>query len=126
MPAEKEINAPEQRTASRVALSVPFRLVCDRMSHTIDGETTDVSGKGIGVKFGRTGSRQVDALLEGLVEDRLSVDVVLRLPQGSVRAQGRMMWWGLLGDDDRFSIRAGILLDQRWSAADWELIEKNV
>jgi hypothetical protein len=36
------------------------------------------------------------------------------------------MWWGLLGDEDKFAIRAGVLLPTAWSDDEWDLIEKNL
>jgi len=116
----------ERRTSLRQTLRVPFRLSTgDRAAQIVDGETIDVSESGLGVKFS-SGTQKVDALLETLVEDRASVDIMLRLPEGSVRSRGQVVWWGLLGDDDKFSIRAGILLPSPWSASDWLLIEKNL
>ena len=92
----------------------------------MDGETIDISGTGLGVKLSSSRASKLDALLESLVEDRLTVEIMLRLPEGSVSTQGQVVWWGLLGDDDKFGIRAGILLPGSWSDADWELIEKNL
>ena len=106
---------------------MPFRLTtAGRAPETVDGETIDVSGTGLGVKFSSRGARKIDVLLETLVEDRLTVEVSLRLPEGSVSAQGQVVWWGLLGDDDKFAVRAGILLPSPWSDSDWRLIEKNL
>jgi hypothetical protein len=34
------------------------------------------------------------------------------------------MWWGVLGDDEKFALRGGILLIDDWSDPDWHLIEK--
>lgn len=117
----------EQRSLPRQILAVPFRLVVSgRSGDIIDGETSDVSPKGIGVKFSRGRLSAIDALLETMVEDRLSVEVTLRLPEGSVSAGGQVMWWGMLGDDEKFSLRAGILLREEWSDADWNLIQKNL
>jgi len=117
----------ERRTSIRQSLRVPFRLsTAGRAPQTVDGETIDVSGTGLGVKFSSRGPGKLDALLETLVEDRLSVEIMLRLPEGSVRTQGQVVWWGLLGDDDKFGIRAGILLPSPWADSDWQLIEKNL
>ena len=49
----------------------------------------------------------------------------MRLPEGSIRMEGQLMWWGLLGDDDKFGIRAGVLLSAPWNESDWGLIEKH-
>ena len=92
----------------------------------VEGETLDVSSNGLGVKLRRGKSVSIDELLEALVEDRLAIEVLLRLPEGSVSAEGQLMWWGLLGDDEGFTIRAGILLQKGWSPTDWQLIEKNL
>ena len=117
----------EQRTAPRQTLSVPFRLLTrGRTPQTIDGMTLDVSPRGIGVKFGRGNLAGLDSLLENLVEDRLPVEVTLRLTQGSVTTQGQVMWWGFLGDDEQFALRAGILLPKEWSEADWKLLQANL
>lgn len=118
----------EQRGSVRLTLHVPFRLVTSgRAAQTVDGETLDVSAVGVGVKIGRGKPGIVDNLLESLVEDRLTVEVSLRLPQGSVRGEGQVMWWGVLGgDEDRLSLRAGILLSEPWSDADWKLIEASL
>ncbi|MGH7821723.1 MAG: PilZ domain-containing protein [Candidatus Binatia bacterium] len=117
----------EQRNAPRRSLAVPFRMMTSgRVPQTIDGETIDVSARGLGIKFGRGKSLGIDSLLEGLVEDRVGVEVTLRLPQGSVSVHGQIMWWGLLGDDERFAMRAGVLLRDGWSEADWKLIEENL
>jgi hypothetical protein len=117
----------ERRTSIRQSLRVPFRLsTAGRAPQTVDGETIDVSGTGLGVKFSSRAAGEVDTLLETLVEDRLSVEIMLRLPEGSVRTQGQVVWWGLLGDDDKFGIRAGILLPSPWADSDWRLIEKNL
>jgi hypothetical protein len=97
-----------------------------RNPQTIDGLTMDISPKGIGVKLGRGRVAGIDSLLETLVEDRLPVEVTLRLPQGAVSVEGQLMWWGLLGDDERFALRAGILLREGWSDADWKLIQENL
>ena len=122
----KQGNPADRRTSLRQSLHVPFRLTTsDRAAQIVDGETIDVSESGLGVKFS-SGTQKLDALLETLVEDRLSVDIMLRLPEGSVRARGQVVWWGLLGDDDKFGIRAGILLPSAWSESDWVLIEKNL
>jgi PilZ domain-containing protein len=123
---KQDKNASDRRSSLRQALCVPFRLSTQgRSPQTIDGETIDVSESGLGVKFSSRAAGKVDALLESLVEDRLTVDIMLRLPEGSIRMNGQVVWWGLLGDDDNFSVRAGILLPQPWSDADWALIEKN-
>jgi hypothetical protein len=117
----------EQRRFSRAPLTVPFRLVPrGRPLEAVDGETLDVSSNGIGVKLRRGRSVAIDELLESLVEDRMAIEVLLRLPEGSVSAEGQLMWWGLLGDDEGFTIRAGILLKTGWSTADWQLLEKNL
>ncbi|MGH7803053.1 MAG: PilZ domain-containing protein [Candidatus Binatia bacterium] len=117
----------EQRHFTRAPISVPFRLVPrGRPLEAVDGQTLDVSSNGIGVKLRRGRSVSIDELLETLVEDRLSIEVMLRLPEGSVSAEGQLMWWGLLGDDEGFTIRAGILLKTGWSTTDWQLIEKNL
>jgi PilZ domain len=122
----EEKRGAERRTSLRQSLRVPFRLsTTGRTAQTVDGETIDVSESGLGVKFS-SGTQKLDALLETLVEDRLSVDVMLRLPEGSVRTTGQVVWWGLLGDDDKFGIRAGVLLRSAWSESDWLLIEKNL
>ena len=114
----------EQRAAARRTLVVPFRLTTPgRLSQAVDGETMDVSSTGLGVKFESAAAAKLDGVLESLVEDRLGVEVTLRLPQGSVSTEGQVMWWGLLGDDAKFAIRAGILLKQPWSKSDWQLIE---
>jgi hypothetical protein len=108
-------------------LTVPLRLSTQgRAPQTIEGETIDVSGSGLGVKFSSRAATKIDTLLESLVEDRLTVDIIMRLPEGSIRIQGQVMWWGLLGDDDKFGIRAGILLSSAWADSDWALIEKNL
>jgi hypothetical protein len=117
----------EQRQFTRAPLSVPFRLVPrGRAQEAVDGQTVDVSNNGVGVKLRRGPKVSIDEMLEGLVEDRLSIEVLLRLPEGSVSAEGQLMWWGLLGDDEGFTIRAGILLKKGWSTTDWQLIEKNL
>src|SRR5256885_16784610 len=117
----------ERRGSLRQSLRVPFRLnTRGRLAETIDGETIDVSNSGLGVKFSNRGASKLDTLLETLVEDRLTVEVMLRLPEGSVSTQGQVVWWGLLGDDDKFGIRAGILLPSPWSDSDWQLIERNL
>ena len=117
----------EQRRFSRSPLSVPFRMVPrGRGVDAVEGETLDVSSNGLGVKLRRGKSVSIDELLEALVEDRLAIEVLLRLPEGSVSAEGQLMWWGLLGDDEGFTIRAGILLQKGWSPTDWQLIEKNL
>jgi hypothetical protein len=117
----------EQRTAPRQALSVPVRIITTgRHPETIDGVTLDISMKGLGVKFGRGKMAGLDALLETLVEDRLPVQIMLRLPQGSVTVEAQVVWWGLLGDDEKFALRAGVLLRQEWSDTDWKLIEDNL
>ena len=122
----KEGKLADRRTSLRQSLRVAFRLTTsDRAAQIVDGETIDVSGSGLGVKFS-SGTQKLDALLETLVEDRLSVDIMLRLPEGSVRSRGQVVWWGLLGDDDKYGIRAGILLPSPWSESDWVLIEKNL
>lgn len=98
-----------------------------RSGEAIEGQTLDVSPNGLGVKLVRGHSASaVDELLETLVEDRLPIEAMLRLAEGSVSAEGQLMWWGLLGDDEGFTIRAGILLPKGWSSADWLLIEKNL
>src|SRR5205807_10417405 len=108
------------------AMSVPLRLSTPgRSPQTIDGETIDVSGSGLGVRFSTRSPNKVDTLLESLVEDRQTVEIIMRLPEGSIRMQGQVMWWGLLGDDDQFGIRAGILLSSGWADSDWGLVEKN-
>ena len=119
--------AAEQRRFTRAPLSVPFRMVPrGRPLDAIDGQTLDVSSNGIGAKLRGGRSVSIDELLESLVEDRLEIEVLLRLPEGSVSAEGQLMWWGLLGDDEGFTIRAGILLKKGWSTTDWQLIEKNL
>lgn len=125
--SSKEEAGADRRTSLRRALCVPFRLsTLGRVPQTIDGETMDVSGTGLGVRFSSSGAGKFDVLLESLVEDRVTVEVTMRLPEGSVSMPGHVMWWGLLGDDDRFGIRAGILLPRPWSDGDWALIEKNL
>ena len=127
MTSKEEKVGAERRTAIRQALRVPFRLSTGgRAPQTVDGETIDVSETGLGVKFSGRGAGKLDALLETLVEDRLSVEIMLRLPEGSIGIQGQVVWWGLLGDDDKFGIRAGILLPSPWLESDWRLIEKNL
>jgi hypothetical protein len=120
--------AAERRILARQALRVPLRMTTrGRLPQQADGETMDVSAQGIGVRFQSTANQaKLDTLLESLVEDRLLVEVMLRLPEGSLSSEGHVAWWGLLGDDDKFGIRTGILLARPWSEADWELIEKNV
>ncbi len=95
-----------------------------RTSETVDGETMDVSSKGLGVKLGKGNIAKVEALLEDLVEERHPAEVTLRFPEGSVRIEGLVMWWGILGDDDEFALRAGILLRDGWSDPDWAVIQK--
>jgi hypothetical protein len=125
MTKEEKLGA-DRRSSLRQSLRVPFRLsTAGRAPQTVDGETMDVSGAGLGVKFSSR-AEKLDTLLETLVEDRLSIEIMLRLPEGSVRTQGQVVWWGLLGDDDKFGIRAGILLPSPWSDSDWILIEKNL
>ena len=97
-----------------------------RAGDAIEGQTLDVSPTGLGVKLVRGRSAAVDELLETLVEDRLPIEAMLRLAEGSVSAEGQLMWWGLLGDDEGFTIRAGILLPKGWSSTDWQLIESNI
>ena len=117
----------DQRTAPRQNLSVPFRLMTTgRTPQTIDGITLDVSPRGLGVKFGRAKLAGIDALLETLVEDRLPIEVTLRLPEGAVTVEGQVMWWGLLGEDEQFAVRAGVLLLKDWSDADWALLRKHL
>lgn len=117
----------ERRRAARATLDVAFRMVAaERPSEPIDGRTLDVSERGIGVKFGPSGVDKLDMLLETLVEDRAVVEVTLRLPEGSVSAKGHLMWWGLLGEPDGYSIRGGVLLSEGWSPEDWQLIEENL
>ena len=118
----------ERRTTNRRTLRVPLRITTrGRLPQTIDGQTIDVSDTGLGVRFAKSNSQaKLDALLESLVEDRLAVELMLRLPEGSLSTEGCVMWWGLLGEEDKFGIRAGILLTRSWTAADWQLIEKNV
>ena len=117
----------DQRRFTRAPLSVPFRMVPrGRPNEAVDGQTLDVSANGVGVKLRHGKTISIDELLEGLVEDRLAIEVMLRLPEGSVSAEGQLMWWGLLGDDEGFTIRAGILLKKGWSSSDWSLIEKNL
>jgi hypothetical protein len=117
----------DQRRFSRAPLAVPFRMIPGgRTADAVDGETLDVSSNGLGVKLRRGRGGAVDELLERLVEDRLPIEAMLRLPEGSVAAEGQLMWWGLLGDDEGFTIRAGILLPKGWSSADWQLIEKSL
>jgi hypothetical protein len=119
--------ASDRRSSVRHAFSAPLRLSTPgRSPQTIEGETIDVSGSGIGVKFATRAATKIDALLESLVEDRLTVDIIMRLPEGSIRIQGQVMWWGLLGDDDKFGIRAGVLLASPWAETDWRLIEKHL
>jgi hypothetical protein len=101
-------------------------IVAGRSGEIIDGETIDVSSRGMGVKFARGKTPGVDLLLETLVEDRLPVDITLRLPEGSVSAAGNVVWWGMLGDDEKFALRGGVLLLQNWPDADWTLIQKNL
>ena len=117
--------ASDRRSSVRHAFSAPLRL-STQSSQTIEGETIDVSGSGIGVKFSSRAATKIDSLLESLVEDRLKVEIIMRLPEGSIRIQGQVMWWGLLGDDDKFGIRAGVLLSSPWAETDWQLIEKNL
>jgi len=125
MTKEEKFGA-DRRTSLRQSLRVPFRLsTAGRAPQIVDGETIDVSASGLGVKFSSR-VEKLDTLLETLVEDRLSVEIMLRLPEGSVSTQGHVVWWGLLGDDDKFGIRAGILLPSSWSDSDWLLIEKNL
>lgn len=125
MTKEEKLGA-DRRTSLRQSLCVPFRLsTAGRAPQIVDGETIDVSASGLGVKFSSR-VEKLDTLLETLVEDRLSVEIMLRLPEGSVSTQGQVVWWGLLGDDDKFGIRAGILLPSSWSDSDWLLIEKNL
>ncbi|HUE39173.1 MAG TPA: PilZ domain-containing protein [Candidatus Binatia bacterium] len=125
MTKEEKLGA-DRRTSLRQSLRVPFRLsTAGRAPQIVDGETIDVSASGLGVKFSSR-VEKLDTLLETLVEDRLSVEIMLRLPEGSVSTQGQVVWWGLLGDDDKFGIRAGILLPSSWSDSDWLLIEKNL
>jgi hypothetical protein len=125
--SNKPNEGAEQRRFTRAPLSVPFRMVPrGRPLEAIDGQTLDVSSNGIGAKLRRGRSVSIDELLENLVEDRLDIEVLLRLPEGSVSAEGQLMWWGLLGDDEGFTIRAGILLKKGWSTTDWQLIEKNL
>ncbi|MGH7897737.1 MAG: hypothetical protein ACREQQ_07285 [Candidatus Binatia bacterium] len=128
MPINDHHTVAERRTTARRALRVPLRLTTrGRLPQQIDGETTDVSSLGLGVKFPSSRNQaRLDTLLESLVEDRLVIEVMLRLPEGSVGCEARVVWWGLLGDEDKFGIRAGVLLAQPWSDMDWELIEKNV
>ena len=115
----------EKRQFERASLGVPLRLVPkDRPQDVVEGETVDISLNGIGAKFGRRLS--VDALLERLVEDRLPVEISLRLPEGSVSTEGQLMWWGLLGEDEAFGIRAGVLLPKGWAERDWQLISRSV
>ena len=119
--------ASDRRSSVRHSISAPLRLSTQgRSPQTIEGETIDVSGSGLGVKFSTRATRQVDTLLESLVEDRLTVEIIMRLPEGSIRIDGQVMWWGLLGDDDKFGIRAGVLLSTPWAESDWQLIEKNL
>ena len=99
-------------------------IAAGRVSEAVDGETMDVSSKGLGVKLGKGNIAKVEALLESLVEDRQPAEVTLRLPEGSVRIEGQVMWWGILGDDREFALRAGILLPNGWSDSNWTLIEK--
>jgi hypothetical protein len=125
--SKEDRQAAARRSSLRRALCVPFRLsTLGRLSQTIDGETIDVSGNGLGVKFSTRAAEKLDALLESLVEDRLTVEIMLRLPEGSVRLQGQVVWWGLLGDEDQFGIRAGILLPQPFSDSDWAVLEKHI
>jgi hypothetical protein len=125
MTKEEKLGA-DRRTSLRQSLRVPFRLsTAGRAPQIVDGETIDVSASGLGVKFSSR-VEKLDTLLETLVEDRLSVEIMLRLPEGSVSTQGQVVWWGLLGDDDKFGIRAGILLPSPWADSDWQLIEKNL
>lgn len=117
----------EQRRFNRAPLAVPFHMIPrGRAGDTIEGQTLDVSPTGLGVKLVRGRSGAVDELLETLVEERLPIEAMLRLTEGSVSAEGQLMWWGLLGDEDGFTIRAGILLPKGWSSADWLLIESNL
>jgi hypothetical protein len=117
----------DRRSSLRRAICVPFRMsTMERLVQTVDGETIDVSNTGLGVKFSSRGPAKLDALLETLVEDRLTVEVMLRLPEGLVTSKGQVVWWGLLGNDDKYGIRAGVLLPSPWSDADWQLIEKNL
>jgi hypothetical protein len=123
----KDTKVSDQRSSARRGLTVPFRLTTrGRLSQVIDGETIDISGEGVGIKFASSGRDKLDSLLESLVEDRVAVELTLRLPEGSVTSTGQVMWWGLLGDDSKFSVRAGILLPKPWSDADWLLIDKNL
>lgn len=101
-------------------------IASGRVSEAVDGETMDVSERGLGVRLGKGDIRKVEALLESLVEDRHPAEVTLRFPEGSVRVEGQVMWWGILGDDEQFALRAGILLRNGWSASDWTLIQKHL
>jgi hypothetical protein len=119
--------ASDRRSSVRHSFSAPLRLSTQgRSPQTIEGETIDVSGSGLGVKFSSRTTKPIDVLLESLVEDRLTVEIIMRLPEGSIRIHGQVMWWGLLGDDDKFGIRAGVLLSTPWAESDWQLIEKNL
>lgn len=123
---EDRLNA-ERRRSLRQSLRVPCHLRTTGLApREIRGETTDISGSGLGVKLSSDGPGKLDMLLESLVEDRLSIEVLIALPQGSLRVEGHVVWWGLLGDDDQYGIRAGILLLRPWSDDDWAVIEKNL
>lgn len=125
--APKATEDAERRQALRSTLDVAFRIVAvEHPLEPIDGRTLDVSARGVGVKFGPSGVDKLDMLLETLVEDRAIVEVTLRLPEGSVSARGHLMWWGLLGESDGYSIRGGVLLSEGWSPEEWQLIEKNL
>jgi hypothetical protein len=101
-------------------------ITSGRVAATVDGLTLDVSPRGVGVTFPRERLQELESLLETLVEDRLPLEITLRLPQGSVTATGQLVWWGLLGEPGDLSIRAGILLRDDWPEADWKLIQKNL
>lgn len=127
MASERSENRAEKRKFERTVLAVSFRLVPkERPGDAIDGETIDVSANGLGVKIVRDAVGKVDRLLEELVEDRVTVEVLLRLPEGSVAAEGYLMWWALLGENEGCAIRAGVLLRSGWSAQDWKLISKSL
>jgi hypothetical protein len=115
----------EQRRYERTNLEVAFRLVPrDRPNDSVEGHTIDVSANGAGVKFSRGRGGKIDALLEQLVEERSEIEIHLRLPEGSVSASGTLMWWGLLGEEEGYTLRGGVLLPRGWSARDWDLIQK--
>jgi hypothetical protein len=123
--ATRDSKTREQRATIRRTLAVPVRLtVPGRAATPIDGQTLDVSEGGLGIKLA-SGPGNLAPLLEDLVEDRQTIEITLRLEQGSVSNRGHLVWWGLLGDDPRFAVRAGILLSEPWAESDWRLIDKS-